>query len=83
MDNGQTAQSEILQSLRAIQVAAAERRSALLAEVAELEAAFPTLVKAERRTGSRAWSAESRQRMSDAMRQRWATARANGTAAVQ
>lgn len=88
--------SDIVESLRAIKVAASERHTALVQEVQELEAAFPELkgepvdAKAPRRRGrpfgfrGRALTAEERAAISQRMKAAWAVRKAaNGTPAVQ
>lgn len=84
-----TSKNEILESLRAIKVAASERHAALKNEMAELEAAFPEL--APRRlapiaTAKRTYSLSPGVRASKSakMKAHWAARRENGaTASVQ
>lgn len=86
--NETTPLNEILESYRAIRVAAVDRRAALVREIAELDAAFPGIGEsgetgAETR-GRRAsnWSEAQRAAHSQRMRDRWASARANGQATL-
>jgi hypothetical protein len=81
MENGTamtTPTSEIVESYRAISVAAAERHAALLKEAQELEMAFPSLRRmalvgtngaVDRR---KAWTPERRAAHAERMRQQWA-----------
>lgn len=82
--------SDIVESLRAIKVAASERVTALRDELRELEAAFPDLAVAapsprigaqRRRRAPR--SAEARAATSVRMKAAWAKRKANGAEAVQ
>ena len=75
-----TAVSEILESYKAIQVAATERHAMLTEELSALEDVFPSLRSSNvsRVNRSHQRSPEARARQSAHMKARWAATKANG-----